>query len=182
MLRSCLSSLPSSVVACGYFVGQAEIDPLIKSRRRIASPRRQGPCPTAACKRDDYTKDLGSAKRCSDAPRPTRCANAAGQSFGGRQQIIGPLSQFALQHLCYQRRMRWTWRGHKKGETARRIVLYGLAYKLAWEQIPPDQKHARPDISLRIHASIRRQLKEGAKNPNGIAFAALKDALLPDTH
>ena len=75
-----------------------------------------------------------------------------------------------------------SWRRNLKGETARRIALYGLAYKLAWEQIPPDQKHARPDLSLRIHASIRRQLKEGARDPNGIALAALKDALLPDTH
>ena len=75
-----------------------------------------------------------------------------------------------------------SWRRNLKGETARRIALYGLAYKLAWEQIPPDQKHARPDLSLRIHASIRRQLKEGARDPKGIAFAALKDALLPDTH
>ena len=70
----------------------------------------------------------------------------------------------------------------RKGEIARRVELYNSAYKLAWEQIPPDQKRARPDITLRIHASIRRELKEGARDPNGIALAALKDALLPDTH
>ena len=33
-----------------------------------------------------------------------------------------------------------SWRKPRKGETARRIELYGSAYKLAWEQIPPDQK------------------------------------------
>jgi hypothetical protein len=35
---------------------------------------------------------------------------------------------------------------------------------------------------LRIHASIRRQLKEGAKDPVGMALAALKDVLVPDAH
>jgi hypothetical protein len=75
-----------------------------------------------------------------------------------------------------------SWRKPRKGEIARRVELYNSAYKLAWEQIPPDQKRARPDITLRIHASIRRELKEGARDPNGIALAALKDALLPDTH
>jgi hypothetical protein len=34
----------------------------------------------------------------------------------------------------------------------------------------------------RIHVSIRRQPKEGAMDPSGIAFAALKDVLLPKTH
>ena len=73
-----------------------------------------------------------------------------------------------------------SWRRNLKGETARRIALYGLAYKLAWEQIPPDQKHARPDLSLRIHASVRRQLKAGGTDPQTIAFGALKDVLVPD--
>jgi len=44
-------------------------------------------------------------------------------------------------------------------------------YKLAWKEIPSDERRARPDIPLRIHASIRRQLKAGANNPNAIAFA-----------
>jgi hypothetical protein len=70
----------------------------------------------------------------------------------------------------------------RKGEAARRIEIYSAAYKLAWEQIPRAERRARPDISLRIHASIRRQLKEGAMDPSGIASAALKDALIPDTH
>ena len=65
--------------------------------------------------------------------------------------------------------------GTQKSETARRIVLYGSAYKLAWEQVPPDQKRWRPDISLRIHASIRRELKAGSKDPHAIASAALED-------
>ena len=62
-----------------------------------------------------------------------------------------------------------------------RVEIYGSAYKLAWEQIPPDERRARPDMSLRIHASIRRQLKAGANNPNAIAFVALKEILVPDT-
>ena len=41
----------------------------------------------------------------------------------------------------------------------------------------PIRKRAQPNISLRIHASIRRQLKDGAADPSGIASAALKDAL-----
>jgi len=43
-------------------------------------------------------------------------------------------------------------------------------------------RRERPDIPLRIHASIRRQLKEGAKDPVGMALAALKDVLVPDAH
>jgi hypothetical protein len=69
----------------------------------------------------------------------------------------------------------------RKGVTARRIELYSSAYKLAWKQIPPDERRARPDMSLRIHASIRRQLKAGANNPDAIAFVALNDVLVTDT-
>jgi hypothetical protein len=76
-----------------------------------------------------------------------------------------------------------TWRRHHpKGDLlARRVELYNWAYKLALEQISPDQKRARPDVSLRIHDSIRRQLKAGQTDPRAIAFEALKDALVPDT-
>jgi hypothetical protein len=73
------------------------------------------------------------------------------------------------------------WSPLRKGRIARRAELYSSAYKLAWEQIPPAEKGARPDISLRIHASIRRELKNGANDPHGIASAALKDVLAPDT-
>src|SRR5262245_14565577 len=58
---------------------------------------------------------------------------------------------------------------------------YSAAYKIAWKQIPPDERRARPEMSLRIHASIRRQLKAGANNPDAIAFVALNDALVTDT-
>ena len=75
-----------------------------------------------------------------------------------------------------------TWRHHPKGDLARRVELYNWAYKLALEQISPDQKRARPDVSLRIHDSIRRQLKAGQTDPRAIAFKALKDALVPETH
>jgi len=64
-----------------------------------------------------------------------------------------------------------------KGGIAKRVELYSSAYRLAWQQIPPAEKRARPDISLRIHASIRRQLKQGAMNAIGIASVALKDSL-----
>jgi len=67
----------------------------------------------------------------------------------------------------------------RKGGITRRVELYSSAYQLAWQQIPPDKKRAQPDISLRIHASIRRELKNGADHPYGIASAALKDILAP---
>jgi hypothetical protein len=69
----------------------------------------------------------------------------------------------------------------RPSETARRIDLYSSAYKLAWEQISSAERRAHPDISLRIDASIRRQLKQGEVDPRSIAFAAIKDALIPDT-
>ena len=66
-------------------------------------------------------------------------------------------------------------------KTTGRLELYSSAYKLISEQIPPLERRARPDISLRIHASIQRQLKAGAINAHYIAFDALKDAVVPDT-
>ena len=68
----------------------------------------------------------------------------------------------------------------RSSETGRRIDLYSSAYKLAWEQISSAERRAQPDISLRIHASIRRQLKQGEMDPRRIAFAAIKDVLVPD--
>jgi hypothetical protein len=55
-----------------------------------------------------------------------------------------------------------------------RAILYGLAYRIAWNQISPLRKREQPDISLRLHASIRRQLKDGATDPLFIAIEALK--------
>jgi hypothetical protein len=69
----------------------------------------------------------------------------------------------------------------RSSETARRIDRYSSAYKLAWEQISSAERRAHPDISLRIHASIGRQLKQGETDPRRIAFTAIKDALVPDT-
>jgi hypothetical protein len=60
------------------------------------------------------------------------------------------------------------------GKTARNIELYGLAYRIAWNQISPLRKREQPDISLRLHASIRRQLKDGATDPLFIAIEAFK--------
>jgi hypothetical protein len=69
----------------------------------------------------------------------------------------------------------------QKSTIGKRVEIYGPAYRLAWKQISPAERRARPDISLRIHASIRRQLKAGANNPDAIAFVALNDALVTDT-
>jgi hypothetical protein len=59
--------------------------------------------------------------------------------------------------------------------TARSIELYSSAHQIAWKHISALQKREQPDISLRIHASIRRQLKKGAEDPNLIASEALSD-------
>jgi hypothetical protein len=67
------------------------------------------------------------------------------------------------------------------GKVARKVELYSSAYKLALKQIPPGRLRKQPDISLRIHASIRRQLKAGMTDAHTIAFTALKDVLVPDT-
>jgi hypothetical protein len=65
-------------------------------------------------------------------------------------------------------------------KTARKVELYSTAYQFALKQIPPLTMRERPGISLRIHASIRKQLKAGETDPHRIAFAALKDVLIPD--
>jgi hypothetical protein len=70
-------------------------------------------------------------------------------------------------------------RSWRRSETARKVDLYSSAYKLALEQIPPAERRARPDISLRIHASIRRQLKQGEMDPVRIASTAIKVSLVP---
>jgi hypothetical protein len=67
-------------------------------------------------------------------------------------------------------------------KAAERINLYVTAYQFALGQIPAQQRREKPDISLRIHASIRRQLKSGETDAYRIAFTALKDVLVPDTH
>jgi len=77
---------------------------------------------------------------------------------------------------------RGTFPQKRPGEIARRAELYITAYKLALEQIPSDQKLERPNLSLQIHTSIRRQLKAGMTDSRTIAFAAVKDVLVPDTY
>jgi hypothetical protein len=57
---------------------------------------------------------------------------------------------------------------------ARDIEHYSSAYRIAWKQLSPLQKRGQPNIALRLHASIRRQLKEGATDPVSIALEALK--------
>lgn len=75
---------------------------------------------------------------------------------------------------------RGTFRGITRSKIAQRIEVYSAAYKLAREQIPPSQMRERPDVSLRLHAFITRQLKAGATDPRCIAIAAVKD-VLPET-
>jgi hypothetical protein len=62
--------------------------------------------------------------------------------------------------------------GRTWGKTARNI--YSLAYRIAWNQISPLRKREQPDISLRLHASIRQQLNGGATDPLFIATEAFK--------
>jgi hypothetical protein len=57
---------------------------------------------------------------------------------------------------------------------ARNVELYSSAYRIAWKQISPLRKREQPDISLRLHASIRRQLEKGTSDPRFIATEALK--------
>jgi hypothetical protein len=59
--------------------------------------------------------------------------------------------------------------------TARNIELYISAYRLAWMRLSLLQKCEQPDISLRLHDSIRDQIKEGAIDPSSIASEALRD-------
>jgi hypothetical protein len=65
--------------------------------------------------------------------------------------------------------------------TARNIELYSSAYRIAWMQISPVRKREQPDISLRLHAAIRRQLNQGATNPFSIATEAFKALDWPGT-
>jgi hypothetical protein len=55
--------------------------------------------------------------------------------------------------------------GKTWGITGQNIELFSSAYRIAWKQISPVHKREQPDISLRFHASIRRQPKEGATDP-----------------
>jgi hypothetical protein len=64
--------------------------------------------------------------------------------------------------------------GRTWGKTAGNIDLYSSAYRIAWKQISPLRKREQPNISLRLHASIRRQLKDGATDPLFIATEAFK--------
>jgi hypothetical protein len=62
----------------------------------------------------------------------------------------------------------------KKRITAQNVELYSSAYRIAWKQISPVRKREQPDISLRLHACIGRQLKDGATDPLFIATEAFR--------
>ena len=89
----------------------------------------------------------------------------------GKVVVRGPMPRRKAQRAEVTK----VWRPNRKNEIGRKVELYSAAYKLAWQQIPPLLRSERPDIPLRIHASIRRELKGGTTNPKAIAFAALKD-------
>jgi hypothetical protein len=59
--------------------------------------------------------------------------------------------------------------------TARHVELYGSAYRLAWKHIFSRPKHKQPNIALRLHASVLRQIDEGATDSLSIALEALCD-------
>jgi hypothetical protein len=65
-------------------------------------------------------------------------------------------------------------RDRRSQKNAQKIELYSSAYRIAWKQISPLRKREQPDISFRLHASIRQQLKEGATDPLLIAIEAFK--------
>jgi hypothetical protein len=75
----------------------------------------------------------------------------------------------ALSMIAKGKRLGKTW-----GNTGRNIELYSSAYRIAWKQISPFRKRQQPDLSLRLHACIRRQLKDGATDPLLIATEAFK--------
>ena len=58
---------------------------------------------------------------------------------------------------------------------ARNIELYQLAYRLAWPYVSEFQQSADPNIGLRLHHSIRRQMNQRLAEPVLIASEALKD-------
>jgi hypothetical protein len=58
---------------------------------------------------------------------------------------------------------------------ARNIELYNFAYSLAWKKISEPEKRELPDVALRLDASIRRQLKDGATEPLFIASESIKE-------
>jgi hypothetical protein len=58
---------------------------------------------------------------------------------------------------------------------ARKIELYNLVYRLAWEHISEHQRREQPDIARHLHESIRRQVNEGATEAVFIASEALRD-------
>ena len=54
------------------------------------------------------------------------------------------------------------------------MELYSLSYRTAWRRISPLQKREQPNIAVRLHASIRHQIKEGGTDSSSIASEALK--------
>jgi hypothetical protein len=69
----------------------------------------------------------------------------------------------------------------KSGHAARQrpCPLRGGIHRIVWKQISPLQKHEQPDISLRLHASIRRQLNQGASDALSIATESESGTLNP---
>ena len=51
--------------------------------------------------------------------------------------------------------------------------LYSLTYRTAWRRISPLQKREQPNIAVRLHGSIRHQIKEGETDSSFIVSEAL---------
>jgi hypothetical protein len=60
------------------------------------------------------------------------------------------------------------------GAIAQKIVLFNLAYRLAWKHVSEEQK-LNPNAARRLDDAIRRQLKNGADDAVFIASEALRD-------
>ena len=67
----------------------------------------------------------------------------------------------------------------RHGTIARNIELYSSAYRHRLEADFPLRKREQPDISLRLHGSIRRQLKDGATDALSIATESESGTLKP---
>src|SRR5262245_6772779 len=63
----------------------------------------------------------------------------------------------------------------KRHRRAKKTILRYIVRPTALKHVFTRQKREQPDIPLRLHASIRRQLKEGEKDPKLIASEALSD-------
>jgi hypothetical protein len=63
----------------------------------------------------------------------------------------------------------------KTSNVGQNVQLYGSAYRIALKHISPRQKREQPNVALRLHAALRRQIEKGKTDPALIATDALRD-------